>query len=46
MNALQKELVEKGLAKPIHQKHRKECGFVAGLIVNGKNLSNGNLMKR
>lgn len=21
-----------------------KCGFVAGLIVNGKNLSNGNLM--
>lgn len=23
-----------------------ECGFVAGLMVNSKNLSNGNLMKR
>lgn len=23
-----------------------ECGFVAGLIVKGKNLSNGNLIKR
>lgn len=27
MNALQKELIEKGLAKPIHQKHRKPREF-------------------
>lgn len=46
MNALQKELVEKGLAKPIHQKHRKprefkcrKCGELAMYRHDGTNVA-------